>query len=324
MEILEAYCEDLRRVVEIYEAQEEYFAQPMGNRHRFTFRCSDAACRAEKNPLVVGVNYDKNAEESDKYQQPHFKSHTKHPHIDVCTWMVGDAGRDEGDPRRDERDVRHPRPKATNVVDVFEPRHYDTLLGSVIADIRPPAVTSGDAVHEDGGKADVRSGITTTSHLEKLIDCWSQLEPEGRRNHRIAINGRTLSYHQLCLRVNILSEEENGTRIVYGGARVKAWPASEPTHYYVNFIDGCDRYPEVAGEKSLTVSLPIKRLKQSRRGALLMDRIEQASRPDHYLRVYAWGDIVARINGKKGYELDLSALDNLVLKAVKKKPENSN
>jgi hypothetical protein len=117
-----------------------------------------------------------------------------------------------------------------------------------------------------------------------------------------------------------LSEEENGTRIVYGGAHVKAWPAGEPTHYYVNLIDGCDRYPDVAGEKSLTIPLPIKRLKQSRRGALLIDRIVQASRPDHYLRVYAWGDIVARVSGKKGYELDLSALDNLVLKAVKKKP----
>ncbi|OGT96545.1 MAG: hypothetical protein A2298_03685, partial [Gammaproteobacteria bacterium RIFOXYB2_FULL_38_6] len=73
-----------------------------------------------------------------------------------------------------------------------------------------------------------------------------------------------------------------------------------------------------AGGKSLTIALPIKRLKQSRRGALLMDRIEQASQSDHYLRVYAWGDIVARISGKTGYELDLSALDNLVLKAVKK------
>jgi len=318
MEIFETYCEDLRRVVEIYEAQEEYFSQPTGNRHRFEFRCSDTACRAEKNPLVVGVNYDKNAEESDKYQQPHFKSHTKHPHIDACIWMVGDAGRHEKDPSRNERDVRHPRPKATNVVDVFEPRHSDTLLGSAVADICPPAVISGDAVQEDGGQAGGRSGITTTSRLEKLIDCWSQLEPEDRRNHRIAINGRTLTYHQLCLRVNILSEEENGARIVYGGARVKAWPIGEPTHYYVNFIDGCDRYPEVAGGKSLTITLPIKRLKQSRRGALLMDRIEQASQSDHYLRVYAWGDIVARISGKTGYELDLSALDNLVLKAVKK------
>lgn len=320
MEIFEAYCVDLRRVVEIYEAQEEYFAQPTSNRHRFEFRCSDTACRAENNPLVVGVNYDKNAEESDKYQQPHFKSHTKHPHIDACIWMDDDAGRHEKDPRKGERDVRHPRPKATNVVDVFEPLHSDTLLGSAVADTRPPAVISGDAVQEDGGQAGGRSGTTTTSRLEKMIDCWSQMEPEDRRNHRIAINDFTLSYHQLCLRVNILSEEENGTRVVYGGARVKAWPADAPTHYYVNFIDGCDRYPEVAGEKSLTISLPIERLKQSRRGGLLMNRIEQASQPDHYLRAYAWGDIVARVGGKKGYELDLSALNNLVLKVVKRKP----
>ncbi len=138
MEILEAYCEDLGRVVGIYEAQEEYFAQPAGKRHRLQFRCSDAACLAEKNPLVVGVNYDKIAEESDKYQQPHFKSHTKHPHIDACIWIAGDAGRHEANPSADERDARHPRPKATNIVDVFEPRNSDTLLGSTVADVRPP------------------------------------------------------------------------------------------------------------------------------------------------------------------------------------------
>lgn len=40
MEILEAYCEELQRVVEIYDAQEKYFAQPLGSRHRFRFLCS--------------------------------------------------------------------------------------------------------------------------------------------------------------------------------------------------------------------------------------------------------------------------------------------
>jgi len=321
MEILEAYCEELGRIVEIYEAQEEYFAQPARNRHRFKFHCSDAACRAANNPLVVGVNYDKNAEESDKYQQPHFKSHTNHPHIDACIWVVSDAGKREENPSGDEHDVRHPRPKATNVVDVFEPRHSDTLLGAAATDARPPAVVSDDSVSDEtGGQAGNRIGISTTSRLEKLIDCWSNMELDARRNHRIAINGRTLAYHQLCLRVGILSEGESGTRVVYGGAHVKAWPENEPTHYYVNFIDGCDRFPEAAGDKSLTISLPIKRLKKSRRGALLTDRIEQASKPDHYLKVYAWGDIVARTGSKKGYELEVAALDNLVLKAVKKNP----
>lgn len=320
MEILEAYCENLGRIVEIYEAQEEYFSQPEGNRHRFVFRCSDATCRAAKNPLIVGVNYDKNSEESDKYQQPHFKSHIKHPHIDTCTWMLGDACRREGNPSGDTRNVRHPRPKATNVVDVFEPKHSDTLLSTTAAGVRQSTAVSCDAVHEDGGQASGRIGITTTSRLEKLIDCWSQMEPDERRDHRVTIDGRTLTYHQLCLRVGILTEEENGIRVVFGGARVKAWPADTPTHYYVNFIDGCDRFPEAMGARSLTISLPINRLKQSRRGALLIDRLDQASQPNHYLRVYAWGNIVTRARDKKGYELDLSALDNLVLKVVKKNP----
>jgi hypothetical protein len=292
MEILEAYCEELGGVVEIYEAQEEYFAQPAGKRRRFQFRCSDVACRAANNPLVVGVNYDKNSEESDKYQQPHFKSHTNHPHIDTCIWVVSDAGKRKENSSGEERDVRHPRPKATNVVDVFEPRHSDTLLGTTSTGARPTAVVSDDAAQKDGGQAGIRMGTTATSRLEKLIDCWSNMELDARRHHRIAINGRTLTYHQLCLRINTISEEENGTRVVYGGARVKAWPEKEPTHYYVNFMDGCDRFPEAVGNKSLTISLSIKRLKQSRRGALLTDRIEQASKPDHYLKVYAWGDIV--------------------------------
>lgn len=318
MEILEAYCEDLRRTVEIYEAQEEFFDQPAGHRHRFRFRCSDAACRATNNPLVVGVNYDKNAEDTDKYQQPHFKSHTKHPHIDTCVWMRGNAGGREEEPRGDERDVFHPDPKATNVVDVFEPRHSDTLPATTAANARSPAVDSGDVVQDGAGEASDRTGITSTSRLEKLIDCWSRMEPEARRRHRVAINGRSLTYHQLCIRVDNLSEGEDGARVAYGGARVRSWPAASPTHYFVNFIDECDRYPEVAGHKSLTISLPIKRLRQSRRGALLMDRIEQASQPDYYLKVYAWGNITARAGGKKGYELELAALDNVVLKVIKK------
>ncbi|WP_237711466.1 hypothetical protein [Paracidovorax oryzae] len=318
MEILEAYCEDLGRVVEIYEAQEEYFAQSAGNRHRFQFRCSDAACRAERNPLIVGVNYDKNAEESDKYQQPHFKSHMKHPHIDGCMWMGDEASRCEENPSADERDVRYPRPKATNVVDVFEPRHSDTLIATAAAVARSSAVVSDDSVQETGGQADGRTGITTTSRLEKLIDCWARMESEERRSHRINVDGRTLTYHQLCRHIATLSESENGMRVVYGGARVKAWPTDSPSHYFVNFIDDCDRFAEASGDRSFTISLPIKRLMKTRRGALLIDRIEQASRPNHYLRVYAWGEIVARVRGK-GYELNLAALDNLVLKAVEKK-----
>jgi len=322
MEILEAYCEDLGRVVEIYEAQEAYFAQPEGTRKRFRFRCSDPECRATNNPLVVGANYHRDAEESEKFQQPHFKSHDKHPHIGTCIWVLGEVrrreqSRDDGEVAEDPK-TRRARSKATNVVDVFEPRHSDPLLSTAPTTVRQSTTVVDDAVRLHEGAPRDRTGTTTTSSLEKLIDCWSQMEPEERCNQHITVGGQTLNYQQLCLRVTQLRESENGSRVVYGGARVKAWPATEPTHYFVDFMDGCDRFADAAGEKSLTISLLIKRLERTRRGALLIHRIEQALRPKHYLQVYAWGDIVERGRGK-GYELKLTALDNLVLKAIESK-----
>ena len=322
MEILEAYCEDLGRVVEIYEAQEAYFAQPEGTRKRFRFRCSDPACRATINPLVVGANYHRDAEESEKFQQPHFKSHDKHPHIGTCIWVLGEVRRreqshDDGDVAEDPN-TRRARSKATNVVDVFEPRQSDALLSTAPATVRQPTTDVDDAALLHEGRPRDRTGTTTTSSLEKLIDCWSQMAPEERRNQHIRVGGQTLNYQQLCLRVTQLRESENGSRVVYGGARVKAWPATAPTHYFVNFMDDCDHFADAAGEKSLTISLSIKRLAQTRRGALLIHRVEQAMRPKHYLQVYAWGEIVERGRGK-GYELKLAALDNLVLKAIESK-----
>ncbi|MDN7924686.1 hypothetical protein [Burkholderia vietnamiensis] len=321
MEILEAYCEELGRVVDIYEAQEEYFALPPALRHRFKFRCSDPTCRAELNPLVVGANYHKDAETSEKYQQAHFRAHSSHPHIEQCVWRL--ASEDVRPVSTAEGDgTRSPRAKATNVVDVFSPRHADTLPSEGGGSSQPVPATSAGAMGKGGDGGKVRTGITTTSRLEKLVDCWSEMEHEKRREHQITIDGQTLSYRQLCLHVTTIRPAENGTRVVCGGARVKAWPDNAPSHYFVNFLDDCEYFEEASGGRSLTISLPIKRLKQSRRGALLINRIEQASKPNHYLRVYAWGEIVPRARGK-GYELSLEALDNLVLKAIESKSAKS-
>ena len=323
MEILEAYCEELKRVVDIYEAQEEYFALPEIIRKRFSFRCSDPTCRASNNPLVSGVNYHRNVEGSEKYRQPHFKSLDKHPHISQCIWVLGEArrrkqNRDDG-LEIEGRRTRLSHSKATNVIDFFEPRHSDVLRSMTLGAVEAPTMQVDAAVTHGQYRVHDRAGITTTSRLEKLIDCWSEMARDERRNHSIAVNGQTINYQQLCLRVTQLWEYENGRRVVYGGARVKEWPTpDEPTHYFVNFMDHCDRFADVAGEKSLTISLPIKRLQQARRGPLLMERIKQSSLPKRYLKVYAWGEIVKRSRGK-GYELKLEALDNVVLKVIESK-----
>ncbi|MFL9951950.1 hypothetical protein PQR65_00905 [Paraburkholderia nemoris] len=131
MKILEAYCEELGRVMDVYEAQEEFFALPPARRDRFHFRCSDSDCRAELNPLVVGVNYDKDAETSEKYQQAHFRAHPRHPHADRCVWRLANADAKPVSTGAESGITRRPRANATNVIDVFEPRRADTLLPTV-------------------------------------------------------------------------------------------------------------------------------------------------------------------------------------------------
>ena len=167
MEILEAYCEELRRVVDIYEAQEEYFALPKSIRKRFSFRCSDPTCRASNNPLVSGVNYDRNVEESEKYRQPHFKSLNKHRHISQCIWVLGEArrrkqNRDDGLEIEGQR-TRFSHSKATNVIDFFEPRHTDVLLSTTLGTVEAPTIQIDAAVTHGQHKVHDRAGITTTS-----------------------------------------------------------------------------------------------------------------------------------------------------------------
>lgn len=313
MEILEAYCEELRRVIDIYEAQEEYFALPKEKRRRFVFYCSDRTCRQEKKTLIVAVNYTKDAEKTEKYRQPHFKSHDKHPHHKDCFWVAREKAAkvtEIGNGTRTER------PKATNVIDVFSPKLADTP----VFDSNKQVSVRNEGVKNDAQEAcdettPARNGINSTSLLECFVDCWSQLEEDDRRRHFVLMDGRNLSYRQACLHIRAITPSENGQRIIFGGAKASFWPKVNPTHLYVNFIDGCDRFEEVNGNQSLTIELPLSRLNQSRRGPFLRQRAEQGQQNGFYVRAYAWGTVVPHAT-RSGYRLELASLDNLVLKAI--------
>lgn len=322
MAIPEAYCEQLKRIVGIYEAQEEYFDRPASARRRFVFRCADETCRAANWPLIVGVNYDKDAEDSETYLQPHFKTHPRYPHIPSCLYSSDQAVVVVNAPDGAARgDSHHPHAKITNVIDVFTPRSADIprreLVPAEIPAATPGSDTSTEAAPRDPDATAARAGVSRTSRLETVIDCWSQLSPEERPRRHLSIAGRPLGYDRLCVHLTQLRPDENGERIVYGGAHARPWPEHAPTLYFVNFIDRLEQFPEANGDHSLVIALPIDRLRQSRRGGLLTHRIEQSSRPDHYLRVYAWGVIVPR-GRRPGYQIEVASLGNLVLKSIQK------
>ncbi|WP_275921727.1 hypothetical protein [Burkholderia sola] len=325
MEILEAYCAELGKVVDIYDAQKAYFALPENRRKRFNFRCSDDACRAEKNPLVSGVNYDKLIEETEKYRQIHFRAPAGNPHLETCIWVQGHAQRRangadaDGDPH-----PRVERSKSTNVIDVFRPKTSDSTAvapsGKQVSN-SPADREPLDGNPLSGGGARARDGYTTTSRLERFIDCWAQYEGDELKEHQVVIEGKTLSYRQAVLRPDWITPDENGRRIVYGGARAKLWPEDTPKRLYINFMDECEKFDENEGGRSLTIDLPLSRIHAYGGGALLMKKIEQAQAPNHYLKVYFWGKINAR-GQRSGYVVEIEALDNLVLKAIARQSDS--
>lgn len=319
MEILEAYCVELDKVVDIYEAQKAYFALSKNRRKRFNFRCSDDICREEKNPLVSGVNYDKLIEESDKYRQIHFRAPVGNPHLETCIWMQRDVQcllnrrNADGDLRS-----RVKRAKLTNVIDVFRPKVSDMMVGKAF----DKQETNSPLCHESmgsnpslSGGVRAHDGYTSTSCLERFINCWAQYTGDELRRHTVVIEGKKLSYRQAVLRPNWITFGENGHRIVYGGARAKLWPEDMPNRLYINFMDGCEKLGENNDDCSLTINLCLSRVRAYSGGRLLMEKIEQAQSPNYYLQVYFWGTIKTHNKGS-GYVVEIDALDNLVLKVI--------
>lgn len=316
MQILEAWCEELGRIIDIYTAQRAYFAQPDARRRRFTFRCSDEACRLARNPLVSGVGYHQLAEEREKFRQIHFRAPPGNPHLPTCRWVRDDAERNADTPDGD--GTRKERAKATNVIDVFAPRRAEAAprpQGSGTAAVAD--VDGNDGSAEAGQPRPARTGRTRTGLLEKFIDCWSQFEGDALKEQYVTIEGQRLSYRQAVTQVRWIAPDTNGRRIVYGGARIALWPAAQPKHVYIEFFDECEGLPEHEGSRKLKVHVPLARIDDYAGGGLLTSRLTEGRSGKNYVRVFAWGTIEA-VAGKPGYQMKLASLDNLVVKVIAK------
>lgn len=79
-----AYSETHKRIIDLEQARTLFFSQT-GTRKRFIFRCGDPECRKVRNPLIIGVGYDKPL--GTAHQSPNFRENHAYPHIDTCTWV---------------------------------------------------------------------------------------------------------------------------------------------------------------------------------------------------------------------------------------------
>jgi hypothetical protein len=319
MDIQEAYCEELGQTINIYAARREFFEMAESSRKRFVFRCSDEACRAANNPLVVAVNYDKVAEETDIVQQPHFKGHKLHPHIEQCIWHQGVGAKSVSIPVPD---IAKPSvAKQSSWIQKFLPptadRESETtkVTASTSTTSNAPELLKNRRQPTDEPRE--RSGISSTKELEKIVNNWLAMTGDARYETQLEIGQQTVRYSQFFRQLESLEEQNNGERIIYGSATPILHPQHDPEVIYLNFLGALTKFPSVGqkGQK-LTIALDVDRLRRHRRSGHFLERIKQSQRLEYYLRVFAFGKITPY--RENGYRLEVAALDNLVLLAAKK------
>lgn len=321
MHIERAYCVELGRVVNIYEAR-DYFFRQAPPRRRFQFLCSDANCRVAKGTKVTGVNYDKLIEENDQYVKPHFRENTEH--LPDCEWVELEAALTElkketdDDPGKESyaRRARRKRPKTSDVVDIFVPSSEvcapDICPGSV-------GIFSGDKSAEikyilrkkdriEAIKKHVRENLNQTSFLENVVDSFLTLEMEEKRSTGLKIGrSRWRSYRECFRPIKFYGRGRDEEFIYYGGVRAKRFGPNFSLKFFdkVEF-NGMERW----------VSLYIKKekLARYRHRSYLTEFLEKlVSKQARYATCFFYGHIRPSTENEAFLDVELDHFDNLVL-----------
>jgi hypothetical protein len=316
MQIERAYCVELGRVVDIYEAREFYFRQTPP-RKRFQFLCSDKKCREANNTQVTGVNYHKLAEESSHSVRPHFRENTKH--ILDCEWVelekalteIEDSGSDSGPKSRTRRRRKGKSPKSSNTVDIFMPSFAggERVVESV------PGGKRGEIVCVPGrrGRTDTRDphlkdNPNQTSFLENVVHSYLMLKPDETRVTRLKIGrGAWRSYRECFRPIRFYNRDRSENFIYYGGARAQRYGLNFSLTFFDNVkFEGSERQ----------ISLYIKKvdLDQYKLRAYISEMLEKlVSKRARYATCYFYGHIRPSVNNAAFLDVSVDHFDNLVL-----------
>ncbi len=334
MKIIRAYCLEMNRVVDIYQARDHYFdiysSIDLDKRRRFQFLCSDENCRTKNKTLVSGVNYDKLIEETDNYVRPHFRDLGKH--MDDCEWVEFEQVTDEIEAEAEQDSSSRPRQtrhvKRTDVVDIFAPGRDDDETGSeglVGTDEYERVRRMPDArSRREALKTLLRRSPSQSSILENVVSSYHLLTTKQRESTMLTVKGiGERSYGEWFKHVKGCTLHDD-TFIYYGGAWVKAYADGS---FALNFFDEVtiDETPH-----KLSMYLKADRIKRFKSQAYLQTMLEELSRSHEpiseksgereeagkawdYATCYFFGHITLSDKGAGYLRANVDHLNNLVL-----------
>ena len=312
MRITQAYCQHLERVVSIDEARLEYLSQEPPQQ-KYQFFCSSPGCLAQR-VRVIGVNYQRSAEESAKYKTPHFREQDKH--LPTCDWIISTEkeyfdGRLENETEQQAK-LRKIRRKLSDLIDRFDPRLKDDKSdtdhssehASDEANFLPFATTSIKAnVHS------ATTGKNSTGLLSRLVETWREakrnLSYDELRHLKLEVVGTGTVYLRDYFRRVLSAWDTNFSGIMYGGARpdFKRYGLG----FRLTFFDKIN-------ECKLVMYISKEKMQQYRYRRYLDTELKRSD--IRYINVYFIHDgISTYVNGagQTVYNIDISDLRHLVL-----------
>lgn len=207
LNITHAYCVELERVVDIYEAHHLYFDQERIT--RFTFLCSNEECRASGTP-VIGVKYDDPVYKKAMF----FRRHATHRHLPNCEWDVPASVR-----KKECKQVE--KIKSVSVNELFDEFVLDEGSMESASGSSGASETRYPSADSSGGGSwqSFRRNITTS--FARLASVYMRLDWKERQFWDIKIGARTLSLYEWFWPVSKYLARVDTERVNYGVAEVE-------------------------------------------------------------------------------------------------------
>lgn len=316
MAITEAFCIELNKKVDIYEAIEEFFSQDAP--FELTFLCPDNDCRKEFAPRITGVNYKKMPGIDPIKNRPHFRANFKSIHSPNCSFVeISEAIEElekegEGKPRNF---------KKHGLVDVFSP-HTET---------------EGDEEEDDGDHMKVADKIKKisdkpsrinlwkevlkkyshrTSKLEEVVSCFLSMDAEEAKETYLTIpdvGKRTYRQHFKATRY---ARPDGQNRIYYGYAKISLW---KNKRYYFNFT--MPTLDELFPDAEVSTYITLDQIHEFRGGKFLKAQLEICRENTEEICLFVFGTAEEIPNQVKKLHISFDSLHSIAIRTKDELPE---
>ncbi|MFW2600337.1 hypothetical protein [Aliarcobacter butzleri] len=310
MHIEKVYCKDLDKIINIYDAEIEYFKQDKP-RKRFEFYCSDEKCRKEKNPKVAGINYDKHPEEGIR-RAPHFRKVDEH--IAECEWIEISEALEElsnGNIKteiNEEKIIRKNKLKITEVIEEFitEKKRIDKYENN--SNDENLMISIKDIENRDTRKKAYQKLYTDrllkSKFLHKIVSCYTLLSEKGLlENIKLKKDNTIMSYREWFKHIAYYNDNYKD-RIFYGGATVSKF---KDIGYTICFFDKNKTETEYK-DKMMTLFIKANVLNSYKHKNLLIDIFKESEENKKYIKCF----FIAKIElSEKNIKVHIDNLDHI-------------